>query len=147
MQLDSAIEQRRRELDNVTNDIDNDKNNNENNGQELRNKRVGLLNAQLDKSKVAFDNSKLKLMGDRYNEIATSKFKILPFFADLLFFAQTNSSLPCQRSRQVLTSSKSVRGTKSSSRSLTICADRTLVPTRFFPSSRAGEQAKTFDSH
>ena len=98
MQLDSAIEQRRRELDNVTNDIDNDKNNNENNGQELRNKRVGLLNAQLDKSKVAFDNSKLKLMGDRYNEIATSKFKILPLFADLLFL---HRPIPAFRARGV----------------------------------------------
>ena len=90
MQLDSAIEQRKREQDNVCNDIDNDKLGNEQNDQALRNHRVNLLNTQLDKSKVASDAAKFKLMGDRYNEIATSKYQASSSFLvsdlTLLFF-------------------------------------------------------------
>jgi len=45
MQLDTAIEQRKREVNNVSNDINVEKDNNENQGQQLRQKKIELLNA------------------------------------------------------------------------------------------------------
>ena len=54
MQLDTAIEGRKREIDNVAKDINNEKDNNENNGQRLRQTKLQLLNTQLDKSKALF---------------------------------------------------------------------------------------------
>lgn len=74
MQLDTAIEQRKREINNVSNDINGEKDNNEANGQQLRQKKIDLLNTQLDRSKVLFQERKFKMMGTRYNEIATSQF-------------------------------------------------------------------------
>ena len=75
MQLDTAIEQRKREINNVSNDINGEKDQNEANGQALRQKKIDLLNTQLDRSKVLFQERKFKMMGQRYNEIATSKYQ------------------------------------------------------------------------
>lgn len=73
MQLDTAIEQRKREINNVSNDINGEKEQSEAQGQGLRQKKIDLLNTQLDRSKVLFADRKARVMGDRYNEIATSK--------------------------------------------------------------------------
>ena len=101
MQLDSAIEQRKREQDNVCNDIDNDKLANEQNDQALRNERVNLLNVQLDKSKIAADAAKFKLMGDRYNEIATSKYQALILLTDLTLLICLCRPIPTSSPRRV----------------------------------------------
>ena len=77
MQLDTAIEGRKREIDNVAKDINNEKDNNENNGQRLRQTKLQLLNTQLDKSKALFQEKKNRMMGEQYNAIATSKYFFL----------------------------------------------------------------------
>ena len=73
MQLDTVIEQRKREIENVSNDINNEKDQNEINGNNLRQKKIDVLKTQLDRSKALYQNSKFATMGARYNEIATSK--------------------------------------------------------------------------
>ena len=73
MQLDTAIDQRNREIQNVSNDINAERDQNEDNGQNLRQRKIDMLNTQLERSKVLYNNQRLKIMGDRYNQIATSK--------------------------------------------------------------------------
>lgn len=74
MQLDTAIDQRNREIQNVSNDINAERDQNEENGQGLRQRKIDLLNTQLERSKVLYNNTRLKTMGERYNQIATSKY-------------------------------------------------------------------------
>ena len=74
MQLDTAIDQRRREIDNVTGDINNEKDQSDNSNMNLRQRKLDLLTTQLDRSKLAFNQQSCKLQGHRYNEIATGKF-------------------------------------------------------------------------
>ena len=73
MQLDTAIEQRKREITNVSNDINNEKDQNEQISSSLFQGKIDLLNKQLDRAKANFTSSKFRVMGDRYNEIATGK--------------------------------------------------------------------------
>jgi len=79
MQLDTAIEQRKREINNISNDINGEKDQTEAFGQNLRQKQLDLLNAQLDRSKMLYKNQKFATMGTRYNEISTSKLPFYPF--------------------------------------------------------------------
>ena len=74
MQLDTAIEQRKREINNVSNDINNEKEQNETGGAAARQKKIDLLNTQLDRANRLYADRRDKLMGERYSEIATSKF-------------------------------------------------------------------------
>ena len=73
MQLDQTIEERKREINNVSNDINNEKDQNDQVGQGLREKKLQMLNQQLERSKLSFQHQKFRTMGDRYAEIATSK--------------------------------------------------------------------------
>ena len=73
MQLDTAIEQRKREINNVSNDINNEKGSNEENAVNLNDLKLNVLSAQIDQNRSLYQNNRMKLMGDRYNEIATSK--------------------------------------------------------------------------
>lgn len=75
MQLDTAIEQRKREINDVSNDIGNEKDQNDQYGQNMREQDLTLLNKQIEKAAVIFQNQKFKTMGDRYNEIATNRFQ------------------------------------------------------------------------
>ena len=86
MQLDTAIEGRKREIDNVAKDINNEKDNNENNGQRLRQTKLQLLNTQLDKSKALFQEKKNRMMGEQYNAIATSKYFFLIWLTYFYFY-------------------------------------------------------------
>ena len=61
MQLDTAIEQRKREFENVQGDIGNEKDQSEANNQNLRQRKIDLLNTQLDRSKAAFNQQSFKL--------------------------------------------------------------------------------------
>lgn len=74
MQLDTAIEQRKREINNVSSDINGEKDQNEAYGQNLRQRQVDLLNTQLDRAQTLFQAQKFKTMGERYNEIASNQF-------------------------------------------------------------------------
>ena len=90
MQLDTAIDQRKREIENVSNDINNEKDQSEQNNMNLRQRKIDLLNTQLERSRAAFAQQSCKLQGARYNEIATSKFSfgissdLTNFFSSLL---------------------------------------------------------------
>mgnify|MGYP000991446052 CR=1 FL=1 len=63
MQLETAIEQRKREIDNVSNDINGGKEEADNAAQNLRQQKIDLLNAQLERAKNAFQMQKCKSMG------------------------------------------------------------------------------------
>lgn len=41
----------------------------------LRQRKIDLLNTQLERSKAAFNNQSQRLQGQRYNEIATNRFQ------------------------------------------------------------------------
>lgn len=73
MQLDTAIEQRKREIDNISNDINKEKDQGEVNSQNLRQRKLELLNTQLEKARAAFALRKCQTLGQCYNQIATSK--------------------------------------------------------------------------
>ena len=73
MQLDTAIEQRKREINDVSNDINNEKEQNEQYEQGMRQSDIELLKKQFERAQISYHNQKFKTMGDRYNEIATSK--------------------------------------------------------------------------
>ena len=61
MQLDTAIEQRKREFENVQSDIGNEKDQSEANAQNVRQRKIDLLNTQLDRSKAAFNQQSMRL--------------------------------------------------------------------------------------
>ena len=79
MQLDTAIEQRKREINNVSNDINNEKEQNETGSTAARQKKIDMLNTQLDRANRLYADRRDKLMADRYSEIATSKLYSLHF--------------------------------------------------------------------
>ena len=54
MQLDTTIEQRKREINNVSNDINNEKDQNDQARNDLRQGQVEMLDAQLDKAKALY---------------------------------------------------------------------------------------------
>ena len=84
MQLDTAIEQRKREFENVQGEITEQKDQSEANQQNMRQRKIDLLNTQLDRSKAAYNQQSFKLQGQRYSEIATSKYtRILPDLTSL----------------------------------------------------------------
>lgn len=56
MQLDTTIEQRRREINNVSNDINGEKDQNENIKNELRMAQIDLLDKQIEKAKFTYQN-------------------------------------------------------------------------------------------
>lgn len=76
MQLDTAIESRKREINNVSNDINQEKDQQEQGQNAVRQKKIDLLNNQLERSNKNYAEKKAKFMGDRYAEIATSKYHI-----------------------------------------------------------------------
>ena len=54
MQLDTAIEQRKREINNVSNDINNEKGSNEENAVNLNDLKLKVLSAQIDQNRTLF---------------------------------------------------------------------------------------------
>ena len=73
MQLDTTIEQRLKELEQVNDEIEqarNDSNQNEETTQKLQ---IELLSSKLEKSKNLFDVLKFQQLSKKYDDIATSK--------------------------------------------------------------------------
>ena len=73
MQLDTTIEQRLKELEQVNDEIEqarNDSNQNEETTQKLQ---IELLASKLEKSKNLFDVLKFQSLSKKYDDIATSK--------------------------------------------------------------------------
>ena len=75
MQLDTTIEQRKREINNVSNDINAEKDQNEQERQALRQGQVDLLNQQIEKAKVLYQGNKMKTLATRYDQVATDQFQ------------------------------------------------------------------------
>ena len=75
MQLDTTIEQRRREINNVSNDINGEKDQNENIKNELRMAQIDLLDRQIEKAKYTYQNQKMKNLAQRYDQVATEQFQ------------------------------------------------------------------------
>ena len=71
MQLDTTIEQRKREINNVSNDINNEKDQNDQARNDLRQGQVEMLDAALDKSKALYEAQKMKTLAQRYDQVAT----------------------------------------------------------------------------
>ena len=78
MQLDTTIEQRRREINNVSNDINGEKEQNENIKNELRMAQIDLLDKQIEKAKFTYQNQKMKNLAQRYDQVATEQFQAQP---------------------------------------------------------------------
>ena len=84
MQLDTAIEQRKREFENVQGEITEQKDQSEANQQNMRQRKIDLLNTQLDRCKAAYNQQSFKIQGQRYKELATGKYtRILPDLTSL----------------------------------------------------------------
>ncbi len=77
MQLDTTIEQRLKELEQVNDEIE--QISNDANGQEenLQKNQIELLAGKLEKSRGMFELMKMTNMAARYDEVATSKFYMI----------------------------------------------------------------------
>ena len=73
MALDTTIEARRNEINNISNEINVEKQNNEDVGKVLRENQIEALQKQILKQKEVFESKKLKTQGDMYADIATGK--------------------------------------------------------------------------
>ena len=75
MQLDTTIEQRLKELEQVNDEIEQARND-ASQYEELNQKnQVEMLATRMDRSKTLYDTLKFQTMAKRYDEIATNKFK------------------------------------------------------------------------
>jgi septal ring factor EnvC (AmiA/AmiB activator) len=76
MQLDTTIEQRKREINDISNSINQEREVNEQLRGEMRENQVGLLAKKLEKAKLVFAQEKNKTLAQRYDEVATSKSEV-----------------------------------------------------------------------
>lgn len=74
MQLDTTIEQRKREITNVSQDINNERDYNENYRNDLKRSQLELLARRLEQAASAFTNVKLTTMAKKFDEVATGRF-------------------------------------------------------------------------
>jgi hypothetical protein len=75
MQLDTTIEQRLKELEQVNDEIEQARND-ASQYEELNQKnQVEMLATRMDRSKTLYDTLKFQAMGKRYEEVASGKFK------------------------------------------------------------------------
>lgn len=74
MQIDTAIEQRRNEIGNVSNDINGERDQNENMRNNLKRNQLDVLGKKLLKNKDIFTINKMQTFSKRYDEIATGTF-------------------------------------------------------------------------
>lgn len=74
MQLDTTIEQRKREITNISGDINNERDYNEQYRNDLKRAQLELLAKKLEFSQVAFQNVKLGELAKRFGEVATNRF-------------------------------------------------------------------------
>lgn len=73
MQLDTTIEQRKREIGEISNNINNERDRNEQMRQDMRGNQVDLLTKRLEKAKLVFSQERNRTLAQRYDEVATSK--------------------------------------------------------------------------
>ena len=75
--MDTTIEQRKREIGNISNDINEERDQVEQIKQNLRAGQVDLLTKRLEKAKLIYATTKNKTLSQRYDEVAKSKFNSL----------------------------------------------------------------------
>ena len=74
MQLDTTIEQRLKELEQVNDEIEQARNDSNQNEEATQKLQIELLASKLEKSKNMFDVLKFQSLSKKYDDIATSKF-------------------------------------------------------------------------
>ena len=74
MQLDTTIEQRRREIGNVSNDINGERDTNENYKNNMKRAQLEVLSMKLQQAQTRFEANKLNSLSKRYDEVATNRF-------------------------------------------------------------------------
>jgi hypothetical protein len=72
MQLDTTMEQRKREITNISGDINNEREYNEQYRNDLKRSQLELLARRLEQSQAAFENIKLTTQALKFSEVATS---------------------------------------------------------------------------
>ena len=77
MALDTTIEARRNEINNISNDITNEKQISEDVGQGLKERQLELLQRQILKQKSIYESKKVDQLGNLYGQIATGKSLVL----------------------------------------------------------------------
>lgn len=75
MQLDTTIDQRRREIDNVSNDINGERDQNENMKNAYKRHQLDLLAMKLEKTKSMFEIVRSQNLAKRYDEVSTNRFR------------------------------------------------------------------------
>ena len=75
MQLDTTMEQRRRELQNITQDINNERDYNEQYRNDLKRSQLEMLGRRLEYSNAAFQNVKFATEAQRYADVAANRFQ------------------------------------------------------------------------
>ena len=74
MQLDTTMEQRKREITNISGDINNEREYNEQYRNDLKRSQLELLARRLEQSAAAFENIKLNTLAQKFGEVATGRF-------------------------------------------------------------------------
>lgn len=75
MQLDTTIDQRRREIENVSNDINGEREQNDNMKNAFKRHQLDLLAMKLEKSKNTFELVRAQNLSKRYDEVSTNRFR------------------------------------------------------------------------
>jgi chaperonin cofactor prefoldin len=75
MQLDTTIEQRLKELEQVNDEIESARNDAAQYEELTQKGSVDMLATRLDRSKTLFDTLKFQILSKRYEDVATGKFK------------------------------------------------------------------------
>merc|ERR1711976_448439 len=74
-QLDTTIDAKRNEINNVSNEINAEKEQSNDQGQALRQNQIELLNKQIALQRNLFELRSAKTQGGRYADIATGQFE------------------------------------------------------------------------
>lgn len=74
MQLDTTMEQRKREITNISTDINQEQEENEQTRNELKTGQLDLLTRRLEASQQGFEHAKLALLAKRFADVATQRF-------------------------------------------------------------------------
>jgi len=74
MQLDTTMEQRRREIQNISGDINNEREYNEQYRNDLKRSQLELLAKRLEHSQAAFQSVKLSTMAQKFADVAANRF-------------------------------------------------------------------------
>jgi len=74
MQLDTTMEQRRREIQNIGGDISGERDYNENYRNDLKRSQLEMLAKRLEYSNAAFQNIKEATMGQKFGDVAANRF-------------------------------------------------------------------------